>query len=93
MSFLAIHRTARSTLATDKPWLGGDEWSACLSAAELLDRLHELHATQSTRLAEAIADGRLSAAAVARPPSPAVAIIPFPATVVSVPATVSRMRT
>ncbi|MBW8829720.1 MAG: hypothetical protein JF606_09875 [Burkholderiales bacterium] len=58
MSFVAIHRTTRTSLATDKPWLGPDEWSACSSAADLLDHLHQLHASQSTRLANAIVEGR-----------------------------------
>ena len=66
MSFLAIHRSAATHLATDQPWLAPDEWSACQSAADLLNRLQQMHASQSQCLAAAVAEGRRAGFAAGR---------------------------
>jgi type III secretion protein L len=66
MSFLAIHRTRHTSLATDRPWLNPDEWTACDSAVAMLERLHELHASQSARLAAEVAQARTDGFAVGR---------------------------
>jgi flagellar biosynthesis/type III secretory pathway protein FliH len=58
MSFFAIHRSTHASLATDTPWLNPDEWSACASAAELLERLQQLHASHAARLEQALDDAR-----------------------------------
>jgi flagellar assembly protein FliH len=50
MSFLAIHRSAATSLAADRPWLSAEEWTACTSAADLLHQLQSLHAAQAARL-------------------------------------------
>lgn len=50
MSFLAIHRSAGTSLAVDRPWLSAEEWTACTSAVDLLTRLQALHSAQAARL-------------------------------------------
>lgn len=58
MSFLAIHRSSHTSLSTDTPWLAADEWTACASAAELLERLQQLHASRAARIEQALEDAR-----------------------------------
>jgi flagellar biosynthesis/type III secretory pathway protein FliH len=50
MSFLAIHRSAGTSLAVDQPWLSAEEWTACQSAVDLLTQLQALHSAQAARL-------------------------------------------
>ncbi len=66
MTFLAIHRGTQTSLATDEPWLSPDEWSACDSAADLLERLEQLHAAQAARLDAAVDEARRAGFAAGR---------------------------
>lgn len=66
MSFLAIHRTRHASLATDRPWLDPQEWTACGSAVELLDRLQALNASHAARLQAEIVQAREAGFAAGR---------------------------
>lgn len=66
MSFLAIHRTRHASLATDRPWLDPQEWTACGSAVELLERLQALNASHAARLQAEIAQARETGFAAGR---------------------------
>lgn len=66
MSFLAIHRTRHASLATDRPWLDPQEWTACGTAVELLDRLQALNASHAARLQAEIAQAREAGFAAGR---------------------------
>lgn len=50
MSFIALHRSSHTSLATDRPFLGADEISACESATALLQRLEQLLATRQAQV-------------------------------------------
>lgn len=54
MSFVAIHRTADTSLATTRWHLTGDEVTACESAVELLERLQQLNDRRSAELDAAV---------------------------------------
>jgi flagellar biosynthesis/type III secretory pathway protein FliH len=53
MSFIALHRADHTGLATDRDWLGSEDWSHCESAHELLQRLEHLAQTRERELARA----------------------------------------
>lgn len=53
MSFIALHRADRTSLATDQGWLGREDWSHCESARELLQGLEHLSRTRELELAQA----------------------------------------
>lgn len=75
MSFLAVHRGSASSLATDRLWLGTEEWTCAESAKALLARLQDVadHVEQSLAEArdearrEGRADGQAQALAEAAP--------------------------
>lgn len=75
MSFLAVHRGAHTSLATDQLWLAGDEVTQVARAGELLQRLEqlvvmreaELAAAREAARAEGRAEGRAQALAIEGP--------------------------
>ena len=62
MSFLALHSSRQTSLATDRLWLSADELSACEDARVLLQRLELLvarrEAEQAAAREQAVAEGR-----------------------------------
>ena len=62
MSFLALHSSRQTSLATDRLWLSADDISACEDARVLLQRLEQLVARREAELAaareQALAEGR-----------------------------------
>ena len=62
MRFLAVHRSANTSLATSRLWLTADEVSGCESVQALLQRLERLTAEREAELtaarAQAAAEGR-----------------------------------
>ena len=62
MTFLALHASRQTSLATDRLWLSADDISACQDARALLQRLEQLVATREAELtaarASAVAEGR-----------------------------------
>ena len=66
MTWIALHRAAHTSLATDQPWLEGDDWTTCEAARELLQRLERLAETRETELAQALAAARAEGLAQGR---------------------------
>lgn len=62
MRFLAVHRSANTSLATNRLWLTADEVSGCESVQALLQRLERLTTERDAELiaarAQAAAEGR-----------------------------------
>jgi type III secretion protein L len=62
MTFLALHASRQTSLATDRLWLTADDVSACQDARALLQRLEQLLASREAELAaardRALAEGR-----------------------------------
>ncbi len=58
MSFLALHRSDTTSLATSKLWLGEGEFTRAETARELLERLRQLLATRQAELDSARAQAR-----------------------------------
>ena len=62
MRFLAVHRSANTSLATNRLWLTADEVSGCESVQGLLQRLERLTTERDAELsaarAQAVAEGR-----------------------------------
>ena len=58
MSFIAVHRAAHTSLATDQAWLSTEEWTCSESARELLQRLEQLSQGREAALAQAMAQAR-----------------------------------
>lgn len=75
MSFVALHRGASTSLATDELWLQADALSHCARSIELLQRLEQITAGRAAELqrardaaiAQGLAEGRQQALAQEAP--------------------------
>ncbi|HUG22603.1 FliH/SctL family protein [Piscinibacter sp.] len=66
MTFFAIHRSGDASLATDRCFLSPSEWRACETAAQLLEQLRALQASQRAQLDTALSEVREAGFAAGR---------------------------